>query len=102
MTFEKWIEANNITPENTPNSDYVLLQESYNEGYKTAKEEIKEYAQNALANENSKQVDLYRSLGLKLVGWDYENNKIDEGCKGLKEFADFVRENYERVGKDKC
>ncbi len=33
MTFEEFLEEKNLTPENTPGSEHVLLQEAYREGF---------------------------------------------------------------------
>lgn len=37
MTFEEFLEENNLTPENTPCSEHALMKEAYIAGYKAGK-----------------------------------------------------------------
>lgn len=68
MTFEEFLEEKNLTPENTPVSEQVLMKEAYEAGYKAGSQQGN---QRSADNSNTKPrvIRAGRAL-LTLGGWD--------------------------------
>ena len=52
--------------------------DGYSDGYREAENKMRQEVIKIFENNEDEQGKLWKACGLKLVGWDYENNRPDE------------------------
>ena len=78
IDLEKEAEAYAEKHKNLKPSEQALVALAYMDGYRDAENEMRQKIINIFENDEEEQGKLWKTCGLKLVGWDYENNRPDE------------------------
>ena len=88
MTFSKWW-GDTLQHETMPGDSVImnvirrLSERAWSRGYEEGRNEMREKVAEVFANDEDEQGKVWKACGLKLVGWDYENNCLDEKFEEL-------------------
>lgn len=66
------------------------VRRAYIDGKKTALKELREDVIKIFANGDDNWGELWRTCGLRLVGWDYEHNKPDDAFNVILDLKEAI------------